>query len=305
MRRVVVTGAAGLLGRAIAQDLVGHAEIVGLDRVAPREERGWELLTGSILDPVALARAFDGADTVLHVAAAANIGSGTPVQIIEANVMGTWSVLEVARRVGVLRVVLCSSDSVMGNTVWPEHFWRPDALPVTEAHEVRPADPYALSKHLGEEAGRSFAHRGLEVLALRPVFILFPSMMGEVRARHADPEGYAGPCAGGHAPAGGGLCRHHVDPRDVARAFRLAMTAPYRGFEAFHLAAPSTLHPEPTLDVIARRFGSLPETIDRDWFEANPFAPMFDTRAAATRLGWRAEHDHRAALFGQPAEALG
>jgi nucleoside-diphosphate-sugar epimerase len=185
----------------------------------------------------------------------------------------------------------------MGNTVWKEHFWCPEALPVDEAHPVRPADPYGLSKLMAEEAGRSFARRGLEVIALRPVFILFPSMMGEVRARHADPEGYSGPCAGGHAPAGGGLCWHHVDPRDVAEAFRLALHIDWQGFEAFYLAAPSTLHPLPTLERIEQAFGRLPDRIDREIYQANPFAPMFDTRAATQRLGWRALHDLRAEVM--------
>jgi nucleoside-diphosphate-sugar epimerase len=150
---------------------------------------------------------------------------------------------------------------------------------------------------MAEEAGRSFARRGLEVIALRPVFILFPSMMGEVRARHADPTGYSGPCAGGHAPAGGGLCWHHVDPRDVAEAFRLSLHLDWQGFEAFFLAAPSTMHPLPTLERLEQAFGRLPDRIDREIYDDNPFAPMFDTRAAACRLGWRALHDLRAEVM--------
>ncbi|NLG54142.1 MAG: NAD(P)-dependent oxidoreductase, partial [Rhodococcus sp.] len=185
------------------------------------------------------------------------------------------------------------SDSVLGNTVWPQNFWCPKVLPVREDHELRPADPYALSKLLAEEAGRAFARRGLEVLALRPVFVLFPSMMGEVRARHANPRGYHGPCAGGHVAAGGGLCWHHIDPRDVAEAFRLAIVAPWRGFEAYWLAAPSTLHPEPTLERVRAAFGGLPETVDHALYARRPFAPMFDTGRAEQHLGWRALHDHR------------
>ncbi len=302
MRRVVVTGASGLLGGYVARAVAEEAEVIGLDARAPAEPGEIAHVTASILDEAALVAAFDGADAVLHIAAAANIGSGTGGHIIDLNVRGSWTVMEAARRAGVRRVVLCSSDSVMGNTVWKEHFWCPEALPVNEAHPVRPADPYALSKYLAEEAGRSFAGRGLEVIALRPVFILFPSMMGEIRARHADPEGYAGPCAGGHAPAGGGLCWHHIDPRDVAEAFRLSLDLDWQGFEAFYLAAPSTLHPLPTLDRITQAFGRLPDRIDPARYAANPFAPMFDTSAAARRLGWAARYDLRVEVIGTPTE---
>lgn len=296
MRRVVITGAGGLLGqyvvRAVAQ---GGGEVAGLDL---RPAAGCAVFhQASILDPEALETAFAGADCVLHIAAAANIGAGSARDIIALNGQGSCNVLEAALRAGVRRVVLCSSDSVMGNTVWPDHFWCPDSLPVPERHELRPADPYALSKLMAEEAGRAYARRGLQVLALRPVFVLFPSMMGEVRARHADPAGYRGPCAGGHVAAGGGLCWHHVDPYDLAEAFRLAIDSQWRGFDAFWLAAPSTLHAMPTLDRIRTAFGRLPETMDRALYERRPFAPMFDTGHAERQLGWRAQHDHRAAIF--------
>lgn len=297
MRRVVVTGAGGLLGQYVVRAVShGGDEVAGLDlRPAPGCAAFFE---ASILDPNALESAFSGADCVLHIAAAANIGAGSPQKIIELNVQGSCNVLEAALRMGVRRVVLCSSDSVMGNTVWPNHFWCPDVLPVRESHTLRPADPYALSKLMAEEAGRAYARRGLEVLALRPVFVLFPSMMGEVRARHADPASYRGPCAGGHVAAGGGLCWHHVDPRDVAEAFRLAIDAPWRGFEAFWLAAPSTLHPLPTLERMRQVFGCrLPAKIDAWRYETSPFAPMFDTTRAEQHLGWRAVHDHRPDIF--------
>lgn len=297
MTRVVVTGASGLLGGYVAKAVQADADILGLDVRPPGPEGHWEHVNASILDLPALEEAFAGADSVLHIAAAANIGSGTSEHIIEMNVKGSWTVMEAAHRAGVRRVVLCSSDSVMGNTVDPDHFWCPKELPVDEAHDVRPADPYGLSKWLAEEAGRSFSRRGLEVIALRPVFILFPTMMGEVRARLADPKGYAGPCAGGHAPAGGGLCWHHIDPRDVAQAFRLALAMEWRGFEAFYLSAPSTLHPLPTRDRIQEVFGALPAQIDRTRYDTAPHAPMFDIDAAANRLNWRPQYDLRDSVF--------
>ena len=291
MKRVVVTGGSGLLGSYVVRALREDTEVVALDLMTPKEDV--RFFHASILDRQRLLNAFRGADAVAHIAAAPNIGSGSPERIFDLNVRGTWNVLEAARLAGVRRVVLCSSDSVMGNTVWKEFFWCPEYLPVDENHALRPADPYGLSKLLGEEAGRSYSRRGVEVVALRPVFILFPKMMGEVRARHSDPDGYVGPCAGGQAPAGGGLCWHHIDPRDVANAFRLALIAPWHGFAAYYLTAPSTLHVEPTLDRIRTVFGRLPDHLDRTSYIANPFAPMFSTARAEADLKWTARHDHR------------
>lgn len=295
MKRVVVTGASGLLGSYVAAAYSGDYEVLGLDTRPPSANHAH--VDASILDLDAMVGAFDGADCVAHIAAAANIGAGSPQRIVELNTLGSWNVLEAAHRAGVRRVLLCSTDSVMGNTVWPNFFWAPRTLPVREDHPLRPVDPYGLSKLMAEEAGQAYAHRGLEVLALRPVFILFPSMLGEVRARHADPIGYRGPSAGGHVAAGGGLCWNHVDPWDVAEAFRLATTAEWRGFESFWLAAPSTLHWRPTLEIVRERFAILPDEVNHAHYADNPFASMFDTTRAVGSLGWRPRHDHRRALF--------
>lgn len=293
MKKVLVTGAGGLLGRYVVDGLIDSYELVGLDK----NPCGADIpqVEADIMSLKDMKRAIRGVDAVVHIAAAAHIGSGTPDKIMAVNVLGTWNLLEAAWGAGVQRVILCSSDSVMGNTVWPDYFRKPDYLPVDERHQVHPADPYGLSKLLAEEAGRSFAARGeMEVLALRPVFILFPSMMGEVKARQASPASYNGPCAGGHVGAGGGLCWHHIDPRDVASAFRCSLEYSYQGFESFYLSAASTLRPEPTLDRLESFFGSLPDKVDLGgWYGANPFAPLFDTRRAQERLGWKPMYDHR------------
>lgn len=294
----MVTGASGLLGGHVVARLDGEAEITGVD-TRPPPDGGHRHVDASMLDLDALSDAFRGADCVLHLAAAANIGAAPHRRIVELNALGSWTVLEAALQAGVRRVVLCSTDSVLGNTVWPDFFRCPDRLPVPEEHPLDPADPYGLSKLMAEQAGRSFARRGLEVLALRPVFILFSSMLGEVLARHAAPEAYRGPCAGGHVAAGGGPCWHHVDPRDVAEAFRLAIDSPWHGFASYWLAAPSTLYPQPTLERIAQLCGRLPEAVDQAHYAREPFAPMFDTGRAARELGWQPRHDHRAAVFSQ------
>ncbi len=295
MRRVAITGASGLLGTYVAKAVMADADVVGVDIQPPALHH--DHFEASIVDLERLALGLSGADCVLHIAAAANISAGPPETIMALNVTGTWNVLEAALRAGVRRVILCSSDSVMRNTVWKDYYWCPDELPVDEEHPVSPVDPYGLSKFLSEEIGQSYSRRGLEVLALRPVFILFPAMMGEVLARNASPRSYVGPSAGGHVAAGGGICWHHIDPRDVAEAFRLAMRVEWQGYEAFYLCAPSTLHPSPTLERLMDVFGRLPDRIDPARYRDNPFAAMFDTSRAEGRLGWTARYDHRPSVF--------
>lgn len=292
MRNVLVTGAGGYLGGYVVEALVDAYAVTGFDIKPPR--RDIRHLAADVTSLPDLVSACAGMDAVIHIAAVPTVNSGPAERIMRVNVLGTWNVLQAADLAGVRRVVLCSSDSTVGNTVWREYFWLPRYLPIDEDHPLRPTDPYGLSKQLGEEAGRSFAARGrMEVVALRPVFILFPEMFPEVIARNLDPAAYRGPAAGGPVAAGGGLCWHYVDPRDVAAGFRRALEYDYRGFESFFLSAANTLAPEPTLERIEDFFGELPEIRDPAWFAGNPFAPMFDTRRSRQVLGLKSRHDHR------------
>lgn len=292
-KNVLVTGSGGLLGRHVVRELVERCAVSGFD--VKRSPESIPQTIGDVTDLAALRAACDGRDAVVHVAARPNIWSGSGEDILRVNVMGTWNVLQAAEDAGVARVALCSSDSVMGFTVMSSALRAPEYAPVDAAHPLRPTDPYALSKLIGEQIGRSFVERGkLEVVALRPVFILFPEMYGEVKARSRDPANYKGPAVGGPSAAGGGPLWHYVDPRDVARAFRLALEAPrFARFDGFYICAQSTLAPDPTLERLARFLGRPVEVRRPDVYAKNPYSPLYDLSPAREALGFEAQYDLR------------
>lgn len=295
-KNVLVTGAAGLLGGYVVRELTAYAKVSGLDLAA--EAPGMTYTRGSIEDAAVVAKAMVGQDAVVHVAARPNIWSGSGSEIINTNVTGTWNVLETAERAGVKRVILTSSDSVVGYTVREGAMIPPAYLPVDAAHPLRPTDPYALSKKLCEEMGRSFVDRGkLEIVVLRPVYVLYPEFECEVKARAADPKGYKGPAAGGRQPAGGGPMWHYVDPRDLARAYRLALEVETPGFGPYAICGRTTLAPEPTIDRFAALTGQLPLVKQPEVYAKNPFAPLYDLKSAEQQLGFVAEHDMRSLLY--------
>jgi nucleoside-diphosphate-sugar epimerase len=294
-RNVLVTGSAGLLGRHVVRELAAHCDVAGFDRKRAPEDVPQAL--GDVTDMAAVRAACAGRDAVVHIAALPNIWSGTGEQIMTVNVTGTWNVLQAAEDAGVRRVVLCSSDSVAGFTVLSGAMHAPDYAPVDLAHPLRASDPYALSKVLGERLGAAFVERGrLEVVALRPVFVLYPEMIPEVRARAQDPVRYKGPMAGGPSAAGGGPLWHYVDPRDAARAFRLALDVErFAGFEGIYVSAATTLAPEPTLERL-ERWLKRPVPVRRPAIYARePHAPLYDLAPARDLLGFEAEHDLRGA----------
>jgi len=295
--KVLVTGAGGLLGRYVTAELAGRCALSGFDLEAPPDAGAF--VRGDVTDPQSVAAAVSGQDAVVHLAAMANIWAGAPERIVTVNVIGTWNVLAAAEAAGVRRVVLCSSDSVVGFTVLSGAMLPPSYLPVDETHPMRPTDAYGLSKKLGEDIAHSFAARGrLEVVVLRPVFVLYPEMEGEVLARAADPAGYRYPAAGGPTPPGGGPLWHYVDPRDAGRGFRLALELAASSCETFFLCAEETLAPEPTLERLRAYLGGrLPEQRAPELYAARPFAPLYDLGRARERLGFTAAYSARARLM--------
>lgn len=292
--KVLITGANGLLGGAAVSELTGRAQLRGFDLTRGRADIDWH--TGDLTDAAAVARAVEGQDAIIQIAAVPNIWAGGGERIMQVNITGLYLLLSLAEAAGVRRVVICSSDSVLGYTVREGKMLPPQYLPADISHPLNPTDPYALSKLMGEEMGRSFANRGMEVVVLRPVFIAYPEMYGEIRARAASPENYRGQMAGGPSSAGGGPCWHHVDPRDIARAFRLALEIKQAVFERFIISANFTLSPEPTLERLARLLGGrMPQIRRPDVYEKNPFAPLYDLDLSREVLGFDAHYNARSA----------
>ncbi|MEM7405672.1 MAG: NAD(P)-dependent oxidoreductase [Pseudomonadota bacterium] len=294
MERVLITGAAGLMGTQTTALLSGRYALHGLDLKAGPADLTW--FTGDITDADLVHAAVKGCDAVVHIAAIPNIVSGTAADIMRINVTGTWNVYAAAQAAGAGKVVLCSSDSVVGFTVLAGQMIAPDYLPIDTSHPLRPTDPYALSKKLGEEIARSFTHHGISTVAIRPVFIAHPESRIEIEARARDPDTYVPGSAGGAQPAAGGAVWHHVHPRDVARAFALGLELDMApgSFEAFFISSAVTLSPEPTLERLQRFLGGdLPPLRDPAIWETSPHAPLYDLRSAAQRLGFVAEFDVR------------
>ena len=118
-------------------------------------------MTGSILDPAALADAAAGATGIVHLAARPSVPRSIddPVASHEANTVGTMRVLEQARLLDDAYVVVASSSSVYGAN--PE-------LPKHEGLATLPRSPYAASKLATEQYTLAWQHSfGLRTLAFR------------------------------------------------------------------------------------------------------------------------------------------
>jgi nucleoside-diphosphate-sugar epimerase len=108
---VLVTGASGLLGGAVARVLVARGEDVRTLQRRPSGITGASDLAGSVTDPDAVRRAVDGVDAVVHLAARVSL-AGPREEFDAVNIGGTTTLLDAAERAGVRRFVQVSSPSV-------------------------------------------------------------------------------------------------------------------------------------------------------------------------------------------------
>jgi UDP-glucose 4-epimerase len=171
VRKVIVTGGAGFIGSSLTEALIAEgAEVHVVDNLATgrlenlaslKSEPRLHVHELDINDLERIEPVFVGAREVYHLAALADIVPSIerPLDYTRANVNGTLSVLEAARKARVGRLVYTASSSCYGI---------PDAFPTPENAEARPQYPYALSKYLGEQAALHWSQvYGLPLVSLR------------------------------------------------------------------------------------------------------------------------------------------
>jgi len=165
-RPVLVTGGTGFLGSHLTRLLVDAGAavvVVRRDRVPPSSiERGWadrvSWVEGAVEDQALIERVLGEHEvaTVFHLAAQTQVGvaNANAVSTFEANIAGTWAVLEAVRRSpGVGQVVTASSDKAYGAQ---------PVLPYTEDMPLLATHPYDVSKACSDLIAASF-HRTFDV----------------------------------------------------------------------------------------------------------------------------------------------
>ena len=157
---ILITGAAGIVGRALRRELAPHHKQVRLlDLQAITDlTTGEEAIVGSITDPAAMREAMQGVKGVVHLAGCTT-EAGIDEQIA-GNVAGAFNIYEAARLAGVERVVFASSHHVVG--------YYPRRRRLDHNALLRPDSRYGLTKAFGEQTGALFADKyGLRVLCIR------------------------------------------------------------------------------------------------------------------------------------------
>ena len=165
--RVLVTGASGLLGRAVATSILAAGHEVRTLQRSPSHIVGATDVLGSVTDATSVARATAGVDGIVHLAAKVSL-AGDPAEFEAVNVGGTLHLLRAAIEHGVGRFVYVSSPSVAhsGSSIVGD-----DAEP---ADPLRAHGDYARTKAQAELLALAADSPALAVVAVRPHLVWGP-----------------------------------------------------------------------------------------------------------------------------------
>ena len=175
---LLITGMSGLIGGAARERFEPRSRLTALNR---SDVPGVTTVRAELSDLDAIRPAFEGRDTVVHLAAKAG-DRHTWEELRDTNVIGTRNVLEAARLAGCRRVVFASSGATVAGWEREEPYraiveGRYDDVPedwVRIRHDMatRPNGPYASTKVWGEAIARHYADAfDLSVISLRIGFV--------------------------------------------------------------------------------------------------------------------------------------
>ncbi len=216
---ILITGANGMLGRALIARLMERGRKVRAFDLQPFSDSRVESFVGDVRDLAALKQATGGIETVIHAASMVYLGLGKPQYVYDINVGGTQNVIDASLARGVKKLIYTSSIDVVF-----------DGRPIVEGDESLPyarnfLDYYSETKADAERLVlASNTKSGLQTCSLRPAGIYGPF------DRHRFPTVFTRAKQGKLARVGDGNARfNHVYVENVAEA---------------HIQAAAVLQPE-------------------------------------------------------------
>lgn len=159
-RKILLTGAAGGLGKALRDRLKANCDVLRLSDKSDlgRAQPGEEIVLADLANGAEVDAMVAGCDAIVHLG---GISVEAPFEaIMQANILGVYHLYEAARKHGVKRIVFASSNHVTG-------FYKQSET-INADHPARPDSYYGVSKAFGEDFSRFYFDRyGIETACVR------------------------------------------------------------------------------------------------------------------------------------------
>lgn len=297
-RRVLVTGATGIVGSWLCEDLLARgAYVVALvldDEPLSRfftEDiyKRCSIVRGDLSDFNACMRAINVHDVeiVFHLGAQTIVGAALrdPLECFESNIRGTYNLLEAARRLDGLatRIVVASSDKAYGDS---------PVLPYTEDMPLRGSHPYDVSKSCTDLLSHTYAHTYDMNVAIARCGNIYGG--GDLNWSRIVP-GTIRSILAGERPvlrSNGTMIRDYIYVRDVTSAYiALAeqLDRPDVSGGAFNFSPESEVSVLQIVEAIRAAMGSSLEPLILDRAKNEIVNQTLDSSKARSVLGWHCD----------------
>jgi nucleoside-diphosphate-sugar epimerase len=275
--RIVVTGGAGKLGRAVVAGLRESGDqVFNLDAAAQRPDIRVDLTDyGQTLSALtAVDDRYSSLDAVVHLAAVPAPGVTTNAATFHNNITATYNVFAAAAAAGITNVVWASSETLLGIPFETP----PPYIPLDEDYPARPEWHYALAKHLEETMAAQFCrwNPALKMIGLRFSNVMEPADYAEFPSFDADPELRKWNLWG------------YIDARDGAQAVRKALDYQEPGVEIFIIANADTVMSRSSASLAAAVYPDVPVTRELGEHET-----LLSIDKARRLLGYEPQHSWR------------
>jgi len=272
MAGILVTGASGFIGKALAASLAAGHNVICMSRKSPGLDLPWARGSFASLDDL---RRLDRVDIDVAVHLGAVTGGCSERDGILVNVEGTRTLMRYLMDHGCRKFVMASSIAAVG---MQSTKFRPLQLPIPDEHPCLDRDGYGLSKYLMEEVTK-YCHRQderIDVINLRLASICADEKMPE--PRKVCP---LGPWAMGSITV--------MALSDAVRCITLAAEAPHTpGVRIMNAAPPKAWAAEPVADILKNWYG---DEVNVSYFKRprHKFDSVFDVRRIKSELSFVAE----------------
>ncbi len=277
--KVLITGGSGDIGEYVVKELKDKHQVTILDLKPPSKYPEIPFLKLNLLDAEEVLSKVKGFDTVIHLAAIPHPFDDPGDKVMQVNVIGTYNLLEAIRRNKIPRVVFGCSESASGFGIHNVSY-KPKYLPIDEEHPSYPHESYSLSKYFGEVMCQEYSRAyGIEAISLRFCWVWLKrdkkAIENILKNKNVDAKNWFS---------------SYIFPEDVAQAYRLALNYSLDvspPFESFCITAADTFQKIDSLELIRHLYPESPPPIkNKEYFQKNPYASLFDITKAREKLGF-------------------